>query len=351
VVQPALSAARILLVDDNLDHVRLLERWLARDGYTNIACATSATEALDQFGDARPDLIVLDLHLPHASGFDILKRLEQQDTGWTVPVLVLTGDLTPQVRLSALERGARDFMSKPADRLELLARVRNLVRSRMQLSGAQARAGLLEASLAAQAHALKGASLETARRLAIAAEWRDESLDGHLERVARYSQLLARAAGLDGAEVARMALAAPLHDIGKIALPDSILRKAGPLTDEQRVTMREHTRLGAEILQNSQFPEIRLAETIALSHHERWDGTGYPFGLRGAQIPIAGRICAIGDTFDALMSVRVYKRAWTIQEALAEIRAQAGRQFDPDLAVLFCAHPAAVAAIHAGNGA
>jgi putative two-component system response regulator len=338
-------SARVLLVDDDEDEIGLLERLLSRAGYWSVVSATNPAEAIARYEEAPPDLVILDLNMPGLNGLEVMDRLADTEADNLAPVLMLTGETDMAVRVAALERGAHDFLSKPFNRHELLARVRNLAASGLRYRAATAGRRRAELSVTERDRQLRQARIEMMRRLAATAESRDGDTGDHLVRVSRYADLLGRAAGLGGEAATHLELAVPLHDVGKIAIPDAILNKPDRLDGEEQAIMRTHTTIGGALLRGSQWPELQLAERIALTHHERWDGSGYPAGLAGAAIPFEGRVCALVDVFDALTSSRPYKRAWMIDEAAAEIQRMRGRHFDPDLVDLFTERLDAFAAI------
>jgi putative two-component system response regulator len=248
---------------------------------------------------------------------------------------MVTADKDTEIRHRALELGAADFLTKPIDRLEFVARIRHLlalVRSRRQLSD---RAVWLREEVERATAALRDQEMETIERLTRAAEFRDSVTGMHVVRVGEMCAALARTIGLPEDECRMLRLSAPMHDIGKVATPDHILLKPGPLTPEEFEIMKQHAMAGYDILKGSRSPMLQQAAEIALTHHERWDGTGYPRGLGGTQIPLSGRLCSIVDVFDALTSVRPYKKAWTIEEALAELTTKSGTAFDPDVVAVF----------------
>jgi putative two-component system response regulator len=259
--------------------------------------------------------------MPHFDGFAVMQQLHAAVNGNAVPILVLTADATAAAKHKALKEGARDFLTKPLDETETLLRINNLLEARFH-------SVLLESKVQERTQDLEKAQLETLQRLALAAEYRDDDTGLHTKRVGLAAAHIAEALGLPPAQVNLILLAAPLHDVGKIGISDAILLKPGKLTDEECDTMRQHTVIGAKILSGSTSPWLQLAEEIALSHHERWDGRGYPQKLAGEDIPLVGRIVAVADVFDALTHERPYKKAWPVGEALAEIEAQSGRQFD-----------------------
>jgi len=251
-----------------------------------------------------------------------------------LPIVILSGDLTPEARRDALSRGAKDFVNKPFQPDELLLRIKTLLETRFLYLEIQSQNQLLEAKVRERTRELVEAQIEIIERLAIAAEFRDDNTGQHTQRVGQMSALLARHLGLPDAQVSLIARAAPLHDVGKIGVPDTILLKIGKLTPTEFELVKQHTVIGARILSGGKFPLLRLAEDIAYSHHERWDGEGYA-GLRKTDIPLAGRIVAVADVFDALTQQRPYKPAWPIGEAIAEIDRQRERQFDPGVVDAF----------------
>ena len=327
---------RILIVDDQEPNLRLLERVLHDAGYANLRSTTDSREAFGLYEDFRPDLVLLDLHMPHMDGFEVMEQLQMSIPGGTyLPILVLTADATAEAKERALSMGAKDFLAKPFEVSETILRIRNLLETRslhVQLSDQNT---ILEQRVRERTKDLEEAQGEILLRLALAAEFRDDTTGRHTERVGRLSGLLARALGLREEEANLISHAAPLHDLGKIAVSDQILLKPGKLTEEEFESMKEHSATGARILSGSTFEVLRLGEVIAISHHERWDGTGYPAGLEGDGIPIAGRIVSLADVYDALTNERPYKAAWPVEQAVEEIHRQRGKQFDPDVVEAF----------------
>jgi putative two-component system response regulator len=332
----SLNELRILAVDDEGSNLLLLRRILEGAGYTQVKATTDPTRIPGMFLEAEPDLVLLDLHMPVMDGFELMERLAGVvGDGSDVPFLALTADATEETKRRALSMGARDFLTKPLDKIELLLRVRNLLQVRQLQSRLQQQNERLEDQVVERTRDLELARLEILDRLALAAEYRDDDTQQHAWRIGRTCALLALALGLPDPEVELIRRAAPLHDIGKIGIPDAILLKPGKLSDDEFELIKTHTTIGVEILSGSQSPLLRLAERIALTHHERWDGRGYPGGLAGEEIPLAGRIVAVADVFDALTHERPYKEAWPVDEAVQEILFQAGRQFDPGLVDVF----------------
>ena len=322
--------ARILIVDNEPSNVEFLHHVLELEGYGALTRSTDARDAADRLDQIRPDLILLDLMMPEFDGFQFMQRVRE----WLpeddyIPIIVATADTAAETRRRALAAGASDFLTKPLSPAEVRLRVRNLIRTRFlhaQLRGQNSR---LEERVHERTLELQDARQEILDRLARAAEFRDDDTGQHTQRVGRLAARIAEVVGLPAEEVSLIRKAAPLHDVGKIGIPDSILLKEGRLTPQERTLMQTHTTIGARILSGSRFPLLRLAEEIALSHHEHWDGAGYPSGLRDEDIPYSGRIVAVADVFDSLTHERPYKIAWSTKDALAEIRAQSGKQFDP----------------------
>jgi putative two-component system response regulator len=326
--------ARILIVDDEKTNVGLLTRLLERAGFSRVHSTTEPTEALDLYLKHRPDLILLDLHMPGMSGIEVMEQLNEIAEASYLPILMMTGDMTPEARQEALTRGAKDFVSKPYHADEVMLRIRTLLETRFLYFQVQSQNQILEAKVRERTRELEAAQVEIIERLARAAEFRDDNTGQHTERVGQMAALLARQMGLPDPHVSLIRRAAPLHDVGKIGIPDSILLKLGKLTLEEFELVKTHTTIGARILSGSRFGVLRLAEEIALNHHERWDGDGY-VGVRGEEIPLAGRIVAVADVFDALTQKRPYKAAWPIAEAIGEIDRQRSRQFDPEVVDAF----------------
>ncbi|MBI3912266.1 MAG: response regulator [Armatimonadetes bacterium] len=325
-----LQNARILIVDDQELNVRFLECVLQRAGYRCLKSTTDARAVLPLYAEFQPDLILLDLHMPYLDGFAVMEQLAALiPEGTYLPILVLTADITPEAKQRALRMGAKDFLTKPFDGSEVLLRIGNLVETRFLHRQLQNQNQILEEKVRERTRELEDARMEILERLALAAEYRDDATGQHTRRVGQLSAALARAVGLPEPRAALIGRAAPLHDVGKIGIPDRILLKPDSLTAAEFERMQMHVIIGARILSGSRFPLLRMAEQIALSHHAHWDGTGYPPWMAGELIPLAGRIVAVADVFDVLTHERPYKEAWTEAKAIAEIESQSDRQFDP----------------------
>src|SRR3712207_6313201 len=308
------SAQRIIVLEDP-ESAALLARILGAAGYEDVRVPADPLEVEHMLTDGMTDLVVLDLNLPDTDGFALLERIVA--TG--VPVLVLTADDSPTTRRRALGLGARDFVTKPLDRVEVLLRVGNLLQTRRLQRAMEDRNHDLQRWVRARTADLEDARRETLERLAAAAEYRDDDSQQHTKRVGRTAALLAKQLGLSADTVEHLRYASTLHDVGKIGIPDTGWMKPGALTDHERKMLEQHTEIGAHILSGSRSPILRLAEQIARPRHERWDGTGYPHGLAGDAIPLAGRITAVADVFDVLAPPRPHKKAWPLEQAFQEI--------------------------------
>jgi putative two-component system response regulator len=334
-VSRAHSPDRILIVDDQEPNVLLLERILRGAGYPNIRSTTDARLALDLFSRFDPDLVLLDLMMPHLDGFEVMRRLQLHvPAGDYMPILILTADMTQEAKRRALAGGARDFLTKPLDVDEVLLRIRNMLETRRLHRLLRDQNERLEERVRERTLRLEEAYLDTFEKLALAAEYRDDATGRHTLRVGLMASLVARELGLPSSEVELIERAAGLHDVGKVGIPDHILLAPRKLTLEEFEIVKTHTWIGAKILSGSRSPLLQVAEKIAWSHHERWDGTGYA-GVSGADIPLVGRITAVADVFDALTHDRPYKEAWPPERAFTEILGQRGVHFDPQIVEAF----------------
>jgi putative two-component system response regulator len=324
------AEARVLVVDDQPSNVLLLQRILERNGFRHVRATTDSREVLPLFAAFHPDILLLDLHMPHVDGFEVMRLLEAHlgDDAF-VPTVVLTADASTHARDIALANGAHDFLTKPLDATEVVLRIRNLLSTRMMHLRLHDRHDRLQEHATEQRVALENARIEVLDRLARAVDLRDNETFAHTQRVGEMSADLARVLGLPGDEQELLRRAAPLHDIGKIGITDAVLLKPGRLTDEEFAHVRTHSVIGSDLLSDSDIPVVRAAQVVALTHHEKWDGTGYPHRLAGEAIPLHGRIVAVADVFDALSHERPYKEAWPLDRVLDEFRDQRGRHFDP----------------------
>lgn len=320
---------RILIIDDSRSSLALLAAIVDEVGGVDITTCVSPLDALKRSEGQQFDLVLVDHVMPEMDGVEVTRRLRAREAYRLVPIIMVTSDSDQHLRVDAINAGATDFLSKPFDRTELLARVRNLLALRKAQIDLADRAKWLAREVESATRYLIEREEEVIWRLARAIEYRDGDTGEHVSRVALICRLIAEGMGLSPERCRMIYLAAPLHDVGKIAIADAILSKPGKLTPEEMAIMREHVIIGARILEKGSSDLIRTAELIALSHHERWDGTGYPDRLSGADIPVEARIVAIADVFDALCSERPYKAAWPIDKAHREIAALRGSHFDP----------------------
>jgi len=326
---------RVLVVDDEPANRVLMEALLAPEN-VEILTAADGEEGLQTAMRERPDVILLDVMMPRMDGFEVARRLKTDEDTKVIPVVMVTSLQDVGDRVKALECGADDFLTKPVDKTEVRARVRSLLRVKASDDRMRDYQHELQAEVARQTLEIRRAydkvketSLETIHRLARAAEFRDEITGSHIERIGIYSGRLAGRLGMDEAECERIRYAAPMHDVGKIAVPDDVLRKPSALNDEEWAIMRKHTIWGKEILEGSSSEILQVAEIIALTHHEKWDGSGYPRQLTGEDIPLYGRIVAVVDVFDALTTRRPYKDPIPPEEAFEMVTGLRGTHFCP----------------------
>ena len=333
---------RILIVDDEAINIQVLERIFEPD-FAQLATTSDPRNALDLFRSFTPDVVLLDLRMPHLDGLEVLAMLTSEiPPDVYLPIVVLTSDASSEAKRRALSGGAKDFITKPLSAGEVRLRVQNLLETRflhLELKGynqmLESRVIERTRELVKRTEELEDARLEILDRLARAAEFRDDDTGQHTQRVGHLSARLAQVLGRPATEVELIRRAAPLHDVGKIGVPDRVLLKAGRLDREEILLMQRHTIIGGAILSGSAVPLLALGCEIATAHHERWDGAGYPSGAVAAEIPISGRIVAVADVFDALTHGRPYKKAWSVLEAQAEIKRERGKQFDPDVVDAF----------------
>lgn len=330
-----LQNSRILLIDDQAENLLLLERMLRQGGYRQIRSISDSRDALSVFSEFQPDLVALDLRMPHVDGFSFLMQIRVRlPADNFVPVLVLTADLTATAKKRAFSLGARDFLTKPLDMTDVLLRVYNLLEIRALHLQLERQNDLLDYKVRARTKDLEDAQWEILERLAAASDLRDGDTGLHTQRVGRLAAIVAQAIGLPDDQVALIRGAAPLHDVGKIGIADQILLKNGKLTPEERQQIKRHTEMGAKLLSGSKFPLLQMAERIAMYHHEHWNGNGY-FGLKGEEIPLEGRIVGLVDAFDVITHDRPYRLHRPIEEALQIIRQERSRQFDPTIVDAF----------------
>ncbi|MDH5437064.1 MAG: response regulator, partial [Gammaproteobacteria bacterium] len=329
------KTASILVVDDEAANVRLLEKMLAMSGYNNVICTQDPTKAVSLYNDNNSDLILLDLDMPVLDGYGVMDQLNNLEKKLPPPILVLTAQHAKSYRQRALDNGARDYVTKPFDADELLSRVRNMLEVQMAHKFMYHQNEILEQKVQERTQELHDSRLQIVHRLGRAAEYRDEETGLHIIRMSKMAAVIAKAAGMDDEQCDLLLNAAPMHDIGKIGIPDQILLKPGKFEPDEWKIMQTHAQIGADILSGDDSDLIRMAHDIAISHHEKWNGKGYPNGLAGDAIPFVGRVTALADVFDALTSVRPYKKAWTVDKAVDLIMDERGQHFDPALVDIF----------------
>ncbi|MFT4540422.1 MAG: putative two-component system response regulator [Planctomycetota bacterium] len=351
---------RILFVDDERNLLAGLAR-LLRDMRRewDMDFATSAEKALEFLQASDYDAVISDINMPIMDGFDLLRQIRADERTADIPVVILTGNAERSLKRRALDLGATDLLNKPADREELVARIKSVLRLKAYQDRIKLDKDTLEIRVRERTAELERSRIEMIWRLGKAGEFRDSDTGNHVVRVGYYSLELANTLGLDRAFARRLFITAPLHDIGKIGTPDSILLKPGKLTPDEWIIMKQHTLIGAEILKNNMIgsrqsevlgeifssssggalPEgghlTEMSASIALNHHERWDGGGYPSGLIGEEIPVEARITTLADVYDALSSKRPYKKAFPEDEVFSIMREGVGTQFDPEAFAAF----------------
>jgi putative two-component system response regulator len=328
-----LSNRRILLVDDTKANIDILVQTLKQD--YKLGVALNGPKAIEYTKTNRLDLILLDILMPDMDGFEVCQRLKENPITQSVPIIFITAIDDPQHKRKGLEIGAVDYITKPFDISEVKARVKTHLSLRITQEELSNRNLILEEKIRERTRELKETQVEIIKRLSLASKYRDNGTGQNVARISRMAQILGLAAGLSHEEAETLALSSMLHDAGKIGIADSILLKKGRLTSDEWHVMKGHTTIGSKLLSGSRSKLIQDAETIALSHHEKWDGSGYNHGLKGDEIPLISRIVGICDVFDALISDRPYKEAWPVHLAFQEIEMKSGTDFDPRLVKLF----------------
>ncbi|MBI4756342.1 MAG: response regulator [Betaproteobacteria bacterium] len=332
----------VVIVDDTPVNLTLMQALISRiDGCRPVVFSDSA-DGLRYCLDNDPDLVIVDYMMPAPDGLEFISSLRRAHGKAELPTLMVTADHEKEVRYKALESGATDFLNKPIDRMEFTSRVKNMLALRRSHIALSNRAATLAEEVSKATAVILERERETVVRLARAAEFRDPETGAHILRMAGYSVLIARALGMSPEYQETLLQAAPMHDVGKLGTPDHILLKPGKLTSEEFETMKRHAAIGHEILKDSTSPVLQMAAVIALTHHEKYDGSGYPRGLAGEAIPLEGRIVAVADVFDALTSERPYKEAWELGRAIDWLREHRGRHFDPKCVDAFLDNPHAV---------
>lgn len=327
--------AKILIVDDKPANVMLLEQIVQQKGYRHIRTTTDPRQTESIYLEFQPDLILLDLQMPHMDGFQVMARLHEISQENYIPIIVLTAQTDQPIRLKALNSGAKDFLTKPFDINEIQQRISNILEIRLLHNQVLEQNRDLEDNIRERTQQLEDTRLEVVERLGRAAEYRDNETGMHVVRISRFSQCMAKALGWDDQQCRLILHSSPMHDIGKIGIPDRILLKPGKLDHDEWKIMKTHSEIGGEILAGSETDVMKMAERIANGHHEKWDGTGYPKGLKGDEIPVEAQIVTLVDVFDALTTEHPYKKAWPVEEALTFIKENNGIMFNPHLVETF----------------
>lgn len=365
--EKTLEESCILIVDDEPLNTEVVRCYLERAGFSNIISTEHAGQALPLVGLHRPDAVLLDLQMPVINGLDILSAIRGDVILSHTPVIILTGNSDSDTKLRALRAGASDLLAKPVHGEELLARLGNVLRVKAWQDHLHRNSEVLEAAVRRRTAELEASRLDVIHCLARAAEFRDDDTGQHVVRVGRYARIIGEELGLSRRDLDILEPAAQLHDVGKIGIADSILLKRGKLTAEEFEIMQkhcgfgkriagrgperesrllqQHTEIGARIMETGCSPILEVARRIALTHHERWDGAGYPLGLAGEDIPLEGRITAVADVFDALSSKRPYKPAYSLEKCFAMMEAERGRHFEPRILSAFFARRADIVSV------
>jgi two-component system response regulator RpfG len=326
----------VLVVDDESTGRSILEKVIQQiDDDIQVTGFDSAPQALQWLKFNRVDLIITDYRMPDINGVEFIKKVRVLENHESVPIMMITVVSEKSVRYDALEAGATAFLTRPIDQIECRTSCRNLLKIREQQSVIEDRADWLARQVDVATQQIVARERETLLRLGRAGEFRDEDTGNHVVRMARYARVIAEELGLTQMECEDIEYAAPMHDIGKIGIPDQVLLKPGKFDEVEWTLMKQHTVIGHNILSNSQSRYIQMGAVIALNHHEKYDGTGYPSGLEGRDIPLVARIVAVADVFDALVSARPYKAPWTNEQALNYLKQETGKHFDPQCVKAF----------------
>ena len=359
--------ACVMIIDDERINIEVVKAYLSEAGFSNFRSTTDSRCALDLMEQRPPDILLLDINMPHISGLQILESMRQLEKLNRIPVLILTAAEDPEVKLDALRFGANDFLAKPVDPSELTLRMENVLAVKAYQDHLAQHSEMLEEKVRARTRELEESRQEAIHCLARAGEYRDDDTGQHVTRVGRYTRILAEALGFHRDQLELLEQAAKLHDVGKIGIPDAILHKSGKLDPNEYAViqqhcgigceimnphpddeahLREHATIGPKILGSTRSPLLRLAAIIAGSHHEKWDGSGYPQGLSGEKIPLEGRIVAVADVFDALSSSRPYKEAFPIDQCIQILEQGRGKHFDPSVLDAFQRKQDEIIAVH-----
>ncbi|MDA7492785.1 response regulator [bacterium] len=343
--------ACVMIIDDESINIEIVKAYLEEEGFENLVATTEASKAMDMLRKHKPDIVLLDIKMPEISGLELLRMMRRDREMMMIPAIVLTAANDPQVKLQALRLGASDFLAKPVDPSELTLRLENVLAVKAYQDHLADYSEKLEQQVRIRTEELVHSRQEAIHCLARAGEFRDDDTGRHVTRVGRYAAMIAAELGFPQAAIDLIEQAAQLHDVGKIGIPDAILHKPGkldpqefeiiqehcnigrriinPLSHEESIRLKTHTSVGLQIMGSTNSPVLRLAAVIAATHHEKWDGSGYPKGLAGNAIPIEGRIVAVADVFDALSSARPYKEAFPIDRCLKILIDSRGKHFDP----------------------
>jgi putative two-component system response regulator len=325
----------VLICDDSITNSLILMELVEKEVNANVTILTDPRKIAATLVEQSIDLILLDLEMPYMNGFEVMEEVREKYDADQLPILIITGVKGRETRNNALINGANDFLNKPIDQVEVVLRVRNLLKIRNSYILHEKNNCILENQVELRTAELNESIGELLHSLAVAGELKDDETGKHVLRVGQYARILADGVGLPKKLSEMIELAAPLHDIGKIGIPDKILLKPGKLDVGEREEMNKHTTHALSLIGFHNSPLIQMAKSIALNHHERWDGTGYPSKLAGESIPVEGRITAIADVFDALTTKRPYKDAWLVDDAVNYIEEQSGKSFDPALVSVF----------------
>jgi putative two-component system response regulator len=347
----SVKSAKILIVDDEQLVIRVVRRFLTADGYTNFLTLTDSRMAFDRIKSYRPDIVLLDIMMPHLSGIEILKIRQQDPEIKHIPFIILSANSENSIKREALKLGATEFLAKPVDAIDLILRVQNSLIVKQHQDQLTNYAAELERKVQLRTRQIDFSREQIIHCLAKAAEFRDNETGAHVIRVGKFAAVIARQLGFGPKYCRQIELAAQLHDVGKIGIPDSVLLNPGKLSREEFDIMKQHCRLGCQIMEplarseisdlkqygesNIGTPMLALAASIARTHHEKWDGTGYPEGLKGEEIPIEGRITCVADVYDALCSERPYKPKFPREKCLDIMLSERGTRFDPQVLDVF----------------
>ena len=333
IIHEDISGSIILIADDIKSNIEMLGFALKNE--YKIDTASNGTEVLEYINNKIPDLILLDIMMPKIDGYEVCKKLKNSDRTKDIPVIFISAMDDATNKSKGFNIGAVDYITKPFDISDVKARIKTHLSLQYAREALKNQKRNLEIEVKKRTQELYDTRLEIIFRLGRAAEYRDNETGMHIKRMSHYCKAIAKAIGMDKKQCALILHASPMHDVGKIGIPDNILLKPGKLEPKEFEIMKTHTTIGEKLLSGDNFEELELARIIALTHHERWDGAGYPNGLAGENIPIEGRIAAVGDVFDALISERPYKKAWPVDKAVNLMKEGNGTQFDPEIIKIF----------------